>query len=95
MGPSPKPNSNPRLVEPINRGSPPHFLQIQYFQNSKLRLQGASSYQARRIKNHRVSKNRSQPPIDQEQGGFIVFQLILQHSGSSGHALESLKSLGD
>ena len=28
MGPSPKPKSNPRLVEPINRGFSPHFPHI-------------------------------------------------------------------
>jgi len=116
MGPSPKPKSNPRLVELINRDSPPHFWHIQHLQNSELRLQGASSYKARRIRNcwawersqpsadqeqgaFRVlllilywASERSQLSAHQEQGAFTILQLVLQHSRSSGHALESFKS---
>jgi len=76
MDSSTKPKSNLRLVELINIGSPPHFQHIQHLQNSELRLQGASSYQARRIRNCWASK-RSQPPADQEQGAFRVLPLIL------------------
>jgi len=94
MGLIPKPNSNPRLVEPINRGFRPHFRHIQHLQNSELRLQEASNYQVRRIRNCKASE-RSQPPTDQEQGAFRILQLILHPSRSSGHALESLNSSGD
>jgi len=51
MGPSPKANSNPRPVEPINRSSHPHFLHIQHSPPApKLELQRIYNYQAERIK---------------------------------------------
>jgi len=42
MGPSPKPDSNPRLVVPINRESPPQFL---HSTSAKFKTQNARSIQ--------------------------------------------------